>query len=36
MAKVEGLFAADEVGPLKLKGLERPVLAFALGALRVS
>jgi class 3 adenylate cyclase/CheY-like chemotaxis protein len=36
MAKVEGLFAADEVGPLQLKGLERPVPAFALGALPLS
>ena len=36
MAKVEGLFAAAEVGPLKLKGLERPVPAFALGVLPLS
>ena len=33
MARVEGLFAAAEIGPLTLKGLTHPVPAFALAAL---
>jgi class 3 adenylate cyclase len=30
MVRVEGLFAASEIGPLTLKGLSQPVPAFAL------
>lgn len=33
MARVEALFAATEIGPLELKGLTRPVPAFALAPL---
>jgi adenylate cyclase len=33
MARVEGLFAATEIGPLALKGLTHPVPAFALAPL---
>ena len=33
MARVEGLFAAAEIGPLALKGLTHPVPAFALAPL---
>jgi class 3 adenylate cyclase len=32
MARVEGLFVADDIGALELKGLTHPVPAFALSA----
>ena len=34
MARVEGLFAAEEIGALELKGMTHPVPAFALSALQ--
>ena len=36
MARVEGLFDANQIGPLSLKGLTHPVPAFAQAPLKLT